>query len=853
MAGDPTKKASRRGFKSVLTRRINEVKRAIALVKPEEVENSIPNLEKTYEDFTKAHDAFHEDLTDPNEIEESDNYFEDVSGNYVDSLLFIRKWLDDRIEKSQKVAETKNLKDERKDNVSRDEILNYMNLPKLELEKFDGDPLKYPSFIAAFEEHVERVTEDPRIRLSRLVQCTILKARDAIRSCSLIKGEKGYTEAREILRRRFGDDNLIVSRMLGDLKSGKFVQTSEELQQFADELSTCHEVLSSLQKLNEVDTQSSIQEIARRLTPDIRTRWWRLAMDKKNEKNEYPNFSEFVKFVVKETSYRTDPVWGSFSSRPRWQNPSKSSSKESDQKKSPSSSTSSYGTSSSSSSSAFVSNAKPQRPIPPCVLCDGAHRLYACDTFKKMKPDERLKLVTSKELCENCFLSNHTTADCRRPNVCTVVRDGVQCGQRHSKFIHVDKKPAQVTSGEKTAKNNNASIDSNQASGNTNVVLPVVEVTVNDAQGTCALLDTGSTNSFCTERLVDLLGIKGHDVSYSLSTLTASHDVKKTKLVNLKLTSNDGKTSLAMSNVYVVKDIPVNVATCDDVHEYTHLYDLPVPKLCSQVDVLIGQDHSEALLPLETRCGKKHDPFAVRTLLGWSVNGPVSRSVCKDVITNFVNASEVSLNDSIEAMWNIESDNVQCKSVTWSNDDKRVVKLWDDNVKVVNGHYELPIPWKPDIAFTNNLPQAMARLTSTMKSIEKRGLRAKYDSEMSKVLDKGYAEIIQPDLSENKVWYLPHHAVLNPKKPDKLRVVFDCAAKHAGLSLNDRCYQGPDFNNRLIDVMLRFRQHQYAVMGDIEAMYHQVKIPIYDRDALRFLWFDGAGNIIHCRMTSHLF
>ncbi|XP_014678264.1 PREDICTED: uncharacterized protein LOC106818058, partial [Priapulus caudatus] len=43
------------------------------------------------------------------------------------------------------------------------------------------------------------------------------------------------------------------------------------------------------------------------------------------------------------------------------------------------------------------------------------------------------------------------------------------------------------------------------------------------------------------------------------------------------------------------------------------------------------------------------------------------------------------------------------------------------------------------------------------------------------------------------------------------------------------------------------------MVADIEAMYQQVKIPSYDRDALRFLWRDGAGDVIHYRMTSHVF
>ncbi len=64
--------------------------------------------------------------------------------------------------------------------------------------------------------------------------------------------------------------------------------------------------------------------------------------------------------------------------------------------------------------------------------------------------------------------------------------------------------------------------------------------------------------------------------------------------------------------------------------------------------------------------------------------------------------------------------------------------------------------------------------------------------------------------------------MINNKKPDKLRIVFDCAAKFLGESLNDKCLQGPDLNNRLLNVLLRFRQHQFAIMADVEAMYYQM-------------------------------
>lgn len=70
------------------------------------------------------------------------------------------------------------------------------------------------------------------------------------------------------------------------------------------------------------------------------------------------------------------------------------------------------------------------------------------------------------------------------------------------------------------------------------------------------------------------------------------------------------------------------------------------------------------------------------------------------------------------------------------------------------------------------------------------------------MVDKGYAEEV-PDTHKDKsseVWYIPHHGIDHPRKPDKIRVVFDCAAKFKGTSLNEALLQGPDLTNSLTDV-----------------------------------------------------
>ena len=67
-------------------------------------------------------------------------------------------------------------------------------------------------------------------------------------------------------------------------------------------------------------------------------------------------------------------------------------------------------------------------------------------------------------------------------------------------------------------------------------------------------------------------------------------------------------------------------------------------------------------------------------------------------------------------------------------------------------------------------------------------------------------------------------------------MVFDCAAKCGGTSLNDCLLQGPDQTSTLLGVLLRFRCYPIVVIADIKGMFHQVRVEPQDHDSLRFLW-----------------
>ena len=116
---------------------------------------------------------------------------------------------------------------------------------------------------------------------------------------------------------------------------------------------------------------------------------------------------------------------------------------------------------------------------------------------------------------------------------------------------------------------------------------------------------------------------------------------------------------------------------------------------------------------------------------------------------------------------------------------------------------------------------------------------------MQKLLHNGYAEEVpNQELSrcDGKVFYLPHHAVFHPQKPEKLRIVFDCAAVHndTGISLNMNVLQGPDLTNSLIGTLLRFREREIVIMADIEEFFLMVRVTPDHRDVLRFLWWPNA-------------
>ncbi|XP_014829410.1 PREDICTED: uncharacterized protein LOC106907997 [Poecilia mexicana] len=67
---------------------------------------------------------------------------------------------------------------------------------------------------------------------------------------------------------------------------------------------------------------------------------------------------------------------------------------------------------------------------------------------------------------------------------------------------------------------------------------------------------------------------------------------------------------------------------------------------------------------------------------------------------------------------------------------------------------------------------------------------------------------------------------------------------------------GPDLNNLLLGVLMRFRKEAIAITADIKQMFHSFLVREEDRNFLRFFWFrdnDPTQEVIEYRMTVHVF
>ena len=158
-------------------------------------------------------------------------------------------------------------------------------------------------------------------------------------------------------------------------------------------------------------------------------------------------------------------------------------------------------------------------------------------------------------------------------------------------------------------------------------------------------------------------------------------------------------------------------------------------------------------------------------------------------------------------------------------------------IRVVDGRYTMPIPFKTDILkeLPNNYAIALKQTLSLRQS-------AAINSQLKETFTDTFTEllkhdwIVPADKNENdshKNWYLPFFVT----KTDDPKVVYDGAATTGGGSLNGAVLARKNFLNGLVDVLMHFRMEKCASVADVSKCFFQIKLPRNQQDWFHITWF----------------
>lgn len=733
---------------------------------------------------------------------------------------------------------------------------------------FNGDPLQFLRWRQSFQAYVDTLPVEIRIfHLSKYVCPDVLQC---IEGYLLIGTQEAYHTAMQVLEKRYGDNLLIGDAFRTKLDMWPKISKSDPLalRKFSDFITQCVLARKTIPGLSILDDATELRRILALLPERLAEKWSYISNEYKREHHSYPPLQKFSDFLTTEADTANDPLTSMTAVKKEF-----ARSKANFQ----------HGRTATSHNT-VNSRQESVRTETFCYYCNlTSHSTANCRKFSKLLHHEKELKVKALGLCFGCLLKGHTSKTCKRRETC------IHCEGSHPSSMHQPKKPdasKPMTEEVKQQCNEFAQahvIRTSDANGMTREATPVfslssstttkemttmilpVYVSTHDSAEilTYALVDSQSDTSYISEDLARRIS-EGEKTTLIISTLTSQFKrIHTLKHRNLTLRGMNSAKRINLREAFE-REIPAcrdHIPTTETAQRWNHLQHLAPkipPLLKCSIGMLIGYDCSDALAPRQMVTGERGQPFAILTDLGWSIVGGscVPEPNTAMAITHRIKAREISTDEVLKVLeGDLHVADPSSGDISLSQDERLFINLMERKTKYEAGRYSLPLPFKEEPTPTDSRTYALSRLQQIKRKLDKDpGYSMKYASFMEDLLESGEAERV-PDAEVNntKCWYIPHHGVVHPSKPQKIRVVFDCSATVKGKSLNDYLLSGPDLNNNLIGVLCRFRKEVVAFSCDIQKMYHQFKVAKNDRDYLRFLWYDASGAVADYRMTVHVF
>ncbi|XP_045023712.1 uncharacterized protein LOC123468115 [Daphnia magna] len=495
-----------------------------------------------------------------------------------------------------------------------------------------------------------------------------------------------------------------------------------------------------------------------------------------------------------------------------------------------------------------------------CPACHekAGHRLESCNTFTRMLVNTRATLCATNNRCFKCLIRGHYATKCRKPyNGCS------ECGGPQPSPASRCRPPIPSCFIK-------ASIGP--------VLLAIVRVIVeagNRSRTVFAVLDPGSEATLVTRSLADRLNLKGYPTKIHFGSF-ASSTLLDTSVVSFRLRSAESKHSFALDEAFVVSNINLSHRKINwpkMKYGWPHLACLQLPAIDStKVELLIGMDLPSAhqTLRVITPLANEDGPSAHETCFGYAVVGKIPRSLVSGPSLKIdvnLGSTEVepSLATTVERFQSNQSFGVVVKSKSKKSqeeEDQQMLNVIKRSIKFVGCGYEIELPIRPEVSVVpNNRSQALSRFFGVERRLVEptvRDVASNYEKIMQNLISSGTViAVCQSDLCEpqGKIWYLPHFFVVNPTKPQKIRVVFDAKARFCSTSYNSIMLRGPPSIPSLVGVLLRARQFRVALSADITAFYHRIGVASQHQPLQRFVYrrFGSKEPILTYQFTTLIF
>ena len=318
----------------------------------------------------------------------------------------------------------------------------------------------------------------------------------------------------------------------------------------------------------------------------------------------------------------------------------------------------------------------------------------------------------------------------------------------------------------------------------------------------------------------------------------------------------DQEIWLNLRPVYTREDILVDieeVASRENIESCDHLKVI-AEKLPYAADIeiglLIGVDCAKALKSQEAMPSKNGAYFAFRTTLRWCAVIALAKLSKKNSISCHLiivhdrisgeifahhfgvsnKVTDISAKQMLTAIYNADFNEEKTGRLRHSLinieeisfEDRKFLKMMDENSTKVANHYQLPLLLKNEsMIFPDNRHLGEKRLHYSKKRfLRNTNFFTDYRKFIEGLLIKGYARRSIKEAAEGRTWYVPHHRAYHSNKPIKIRVVFDCSAELNRVSLNKSLMTVPDLTSQIVGVITRLREEPVVIMGDIEAMFY---------------------------------